>query len=330
MKSDALPFGTPEAEYGINHNLFSWPDLKLQVEADRITDDGKCELYFYHVNGDTDETGKPIRTLMYFGQANLLSSVMQREFIKNLSTRMNPSPDWQNILLAVARLTMLRLREGTPANVIAGQPLTSKLHYLVHPLLEVDQPTTIYAPGASGKSYVADLVTVMVQFGIPLRLKHFTWRASKGNVLYLDWEGSQAGHERRIWAIKKGLGLDDADTDSVLFYRECHLPLVSDLANIQKLVHEAGILLVIIDSQMAASGYGVDAAQLASHYYNGVKSLGTTTLTIDHVNKSDWKGEESVGPYGSVVKYKRARSVFQMEKKQYPGESYIDLAFQHK
>ncbi len=324
--TEAIPVAAPDTvEYGINHNIFKWPDLELQVEVERITDEGKCELYFFHCNGEKQ------RTLLHMGSANLLSSTMHRDFAKALSTRMQPEPDWQTVLTTVARMTMVRLRTGAPANIINGPPETSKLHYLVHPLLEVGQPTTIYAPGASGKSYVADIIALLVQFGAPLKLNHFTWRASRGNVLYLDWEGTQKGHERRLWAIKKGLGLDDNDTDAILFYRECSLPLATDLPNVQKLVSDAGIVLTILDSQMAASGYGLDAAQVASHYYNAVKSLGTTTLTIDHVNRQDWKSDTaSVGPFGSVVKYNRARSLFQMQKKQYPGEPHIDIAFQHK
>uniref|UniRef100_A0A6M3L034 Putative ATPase domain containing protein n=1 Tax=viral metagenome TaxID=1070528 RepID=A0A6M3L034_9ZZZZ len=318
-----IPVGKPEVTYGIYRNTFEWVDIDLSVVADRITEDGKAELYFYHNNG----TGK---RLLHMGNANLLSSTMQREFTKALSTR-GMDVDWQTVLTYIARNTMERLRQGEPVNIIAGQPNQPSIIYTVKPILEMNLPTTIYGPGASAKSYLADLIAVMVQFGYSLDMNHFIWTSQQGNVLYLDWESNQRDHERRVWAIKQGLGLKDEDTECTLFYRRCTQPLVTDLPTIQQLVFDNDIVLIVVDSQMAASGYGLDHAQIASQFYNGLNSLKCTSLTIDHMSKEEWKGQgDSVAPYGSVVKYNRCRSLYEVQKRQYSGESYVDIAMVHR
>jgi hypothetical protein len=147
--------------------------------------------------------------------------------------------------------------------------------------------------------------------------------------LYLDWESSALDNNRRVWAIKRGLGIDN---DETILYRFCSQPLVNDIYAIKKTVVENNINIVIVDSQMAASGYGPDASQLSSQFYNALRSLRCTTLTIDHVSKEDWKGlnTNSVGPYGSVVKYNRSRSQFELTKTQTAGEHFIELALTHK
>jgi hypothetical protein len=133
-----------------------------------------------------------------------------------------------------------------------------------------------------------------------------------------------------VWAIKQGLGID---SDETFLYRFCSQPLVSDIHSIQSLVFKHAIDLVIVDSQMAATSYGPDQAQVASQYYNALRSLRCTTLTLDHVSKSEWgktTESDSLGPYGSVVKFNRSRSQFEMKKSQNIGEDFIELSLIHR
>jgi len=228
-------------------------------------------------------------------------------------------------LAFVSGKTMEILRRGEPVVAIGETKLSPSRDYQLYPILEKNQPTTIYGPGASAKSLIADFIAVLVQCNMA---GFEDWWPISGNVLYLDWEACAEDHARREAAIKKGLGIEMPDTFN---YRPCFQPLSADLPTLQDLVVRHNIVLTIIDSQMAATGYGLDAAQQASIYYNALRSLRCTTLTIDHVTKGEWRGDmESVGPYGSVVKYNRSRSQFEVKKLQYPGENVLRLDLIHR
>jgi hypothetical protein len=108
---------------------------------------------------------------------------------------------------------------------------------------------------------------------------------------------------------------------------------VKILNQIQRIIADHDIKLVIVDSVMAAQSYGVDQAQVASQFYNALRSLRCTILALDHVSKDDMRqstDNESVGPYGSVVKFNRSRAQFELKKHQTKGKDYIDLDLIHR
>lgn len=113
------------------------------------------------------------------------------------------------------------------------------------------------------------------------------------------------------------------------------MPLFSPLTRhadfIRDFIRDNDIILVVLDSQMASMAGAFSSLkddQIAGIYYNILASWATTTLTIDHVPKSAMNTDYGVGAaYGSVVKYQRARSVFELKQAQEPGENIIELAF---
>ncbi len=315
------PINKPEITIGINRYSYWWSDIAVRVQVDRIEDEGMGEVSVYQ---ETDT-----RRLLTLSRVNLMSNQSCSQLSKRLEKNL-PDVDWDSLITCVAYITMEEHRKGEPAVPIGKKPAVMKIEYQLYPILEMNQPTTLYSIGGSGKSYTADLIACLVQLGatgFPGSPK--LWLPTPANVLYLDWEASFQDHERRVWAIKKGLGIT---TEETFLYRRCFQPLVNDLPAIQRMVSDNKIGLVIIDSQMAASGNGQDPAQQASQYYNALRSLHCTSLTIDHVNKSDWKGNgsESTGPYGSVVKYNRSRSQFELRKSQTVGSGFLELSLIHR
>lgn len=306
----------PSVTEGIGFINYAWPELGLRVMAERVTDDGYAELRFYLVN-------KSGESLLHTTKVNLLATSTMNSLAKRLEKNSQDIP-WVDILTFITGKTIEIARRGEPAVSVGKRPKTMKVEYQLTPLLEKGQPTTIYAPGSSAKSYLADYIAVLVQLNYP---GVYGWLPAAAGVLYLDWEASQADHDRRVWAIKAGLGITSEET---FLYRFCSQPLVSDIHSIQSLVSENDIGMVIIDSQMAATGYGPDPAQTANQFYNALRSLKCTTLTLDHVSKEAWKSPDSVGPYGSVVKYNRSRSQFEMRKSQDAGADFLELSLIHR
>jgi hypothetical protein len=322
MKNADTPIeiNKPEISFGNNSYSYSWPDLGIQINVERLDDDGQAEVAVY------SKSSKDSR-LLTWSRTNLLSIMSCSQLAKRLND--NVELDWGTVLPYVSTLTLEQYRKGGPVVEIGRKPEDLKVRYQLEPLLERGQATTIYAAGGSGKSYLADYFAILIQLGYTgLNSDFFSLIPEQANVLYLDWEACEQDHQRRVWAIKQGIGID---TEETFFYRFCEQPLVNDIHNIQKLITEKEIGFVIIDSQMAASGYGPDAALQASQFYNALRSLHCTSLTIDHISKSDWAGGtgESTGPYGSVVKYNRARSVFELKKSQEPDNEFLELSLKH-
>ena len=306
----------------IDRYNYVWADIGVNVEISRLDENGHCELRVTN-NGDK---------LYLVTQVNLLSNRSVTDIAKRLKSYNDIV--WEDILTMVTAHTVDEMRKGEPVVDVGMEPETMALDYLLTPILERNQPTTIYASGASAKTMVADAIAVAVQSGVVLfENAPQPWVPTQGNVLYLDWEASYREHSRRVWAIKQGLKKNGvAITGNTNFkYRFCTQPLANELAVIQKIISENEIVLTIIDSQMPASGLGQDIGQVATAFYNAVRRLRCTTLIIDHKSKSDiYKGEDSVGQIGSVVKYNRSRSVFELWKSPHVSSNYIELSLRHK
>jgi hypothetical protein len=312
----------PEIKSGISRFEFRWPDLELSAICDRVSDEGTGELSIYHNNGHLDR-------LLQYNTINLLSAQSCTQYAKRLKNNL-PNLDCDSLLTYIQQGTMERVRQTEPPARIGLKPQNMKIEYQLKPIIQRGKSTTIYAPGGSAKSYIADYIAVLVQCNI-YGLGGL-WEPMAGNVLYLDWESCKEDHQRRVWAIKQGLVREGiaVSPDETFAYQFEKGPLVDDIYYIQRLVTENNIEFMVIDSHMAAQGYGPDQAQVASQFYNTLRSLNCTTLTIDHVDKASWRGlGETVGPYGSVVKFNRSRAQFELIKQQGTGEDFVELALKH-
>lgn len=307
----------PVMSYNTGVFTYVWEEEQVGIKIDRLSEDSRGNLTGeILVRSGLPGSDKHV----HMGKLNLTSTQARDRLAKTLEKRID-SLDWYSILEQACVLTLSRYREGEPIEAIGHEPDSMELKYRLHPLLEEGEPTIIFAPGGSGKSYLADYIAVLVQYNYPgVR----DWIPETGNVLYLDWEASKGVHQRRIWAIKTGLGITDG---TPILYRFCSQPLVTDIIEIQRHVLESEAKLVIIDSQIAACSGDVEKAETASSYFNALRSLRCTTLTLDHVPKNSEGGKM---PYGSVVKWNRARSIFELRNQQEPGENTMELGLYHR
>lgn len=201
---------------------------------------------------------------------------------------------------------------------------------LLQRILPKGQHTTIFSQGGAGKSLIgADYLPLLYTLGVVPENGVF-YPLGLGNVLVCDWETDAQIHKRYIRAIKagvSGLPLNDA----IIHYMNMDSPLTIHSEFLKEFIREKQIDLLVIDSQMASmSGAypNLNDAQVAGIYYNLLTSFNVTTLTIDHVPKSNMNTDNGAGAaYGSVVKYNRARTVFELKQASEPGEPFIELAF---
>lgn len=201
---------------------------------------------------------------------------------------------------------------------------------LMQRLLPKGQHTTIFSQGGSGKSLIgADYLPLLYTLGVVPENGVF-YPLGTGKVLVCDWETDADIHKRYVRAIKAGINGIPMD-QAIIYYMHMDEPLTVHADYIREFITENGIDLMVVDSQMAsmAGAYpNLNDAQVAGIYYNLLTSFNVTTLTIDHVPKSNMNTENGTGAaYGSVVKYNRARTVFELKQASEPGEPFIELAF---
>ncbi len=300
----------PEIKEGIGAVTYLWKDMSLKVRAERI-EDTSAELWFFSTNGTGDR-------LLHVSKSNLLATTTMNTLARRLRSNAEDVP-WDDVLTFVAAKTLEIVRRGEDIQEVGDEPESMSMEYTLRPILEYMQPTTIYAPGGTGKSKLGVYIACLIHFNLPG--VHGWVPEHRGNVLYLDWEADAKTIRRLTWATKIGL---DCDLKERFFYRRCYQPLISDIEEIRRMVTEKQIEYVIVDSQMAATrDVRGDPSTPASEYHNALRSLGVGSLTLDHVNKEG-------GNYGSVTKTNRARSQFELKGAQEPGQKFIDLALIHR
>ena len=84
--------------------------------------------------------------------------------------------------------------------------------------------------------------------------------------------------------------------------------------------------MVIIDSLAGATAGMVSDSEVNTKFFNALRSVRATALIIDHVSKEG--GER--GPIGTVFKWNRARSVWEMKKSQQEGDNFSRVALYHR
>jgi hypothetical protein len=152
--------------------------------------------------------------------------------------------------------------------------------------------------GGSVKSYFALAVSRAVATGTDLPGLHV---AGAMPVLYLDFETSQERQERRLAALCRGL---DLTSSPGIVYRRMVRPLIDDIAAVRVLVRQRQIGLVVVDSvgyAMAGAAARGDPSSETIRFYQVLRSLETTALTISHVTKISLLDDKDLGtPYGSI------------------------------
>lgn len=306
---------------------YYWLETEAQITISQISTNGHnraltAELTVERPVGKVIFTNANINLLSRNARVNLaidLGKTYQDKYLP-----------WLDYIEYAAHRTIEYHRKPPELENIDAHPEKRKIEYMLEPILALGQPTTIFSPGGKGKSIFADYIAVLITHGV-VSLGNLPFYGYTANVLYLDWEGDSDNHKKYITAIEKGLGITEHAT---INYLNCNQSLNHIVGSIKQMVQDLEIGLVIFDSQMAATAEyppGMTEAQVASAYYNDIRALGTTTLTIDHVTKQGMLNTDSATtPYGSVVKYNRSRSQYELRQTQDIDADYIELALVHK
>jgi len=111
---------------------------------------------------------------------------------------------------------------------------------------------------------------------------------------------------------------------SHILYKRMEQAMVHDLEEIHSLVVEREVTLLVIDSIGSACMGEPENAQVVLDLFGALRTLRTTSLSIDHTNKG---GEL----FGSAYKFNQARQLFEIKKNaQGPGENQMLIGLFHR
>lgn len=279
---------------------FAWNNAGITIKIDRLSDDCEGKITVY-------DKGQSI----HVSKINMLAPRTLSEISKKLTAL--KKFQWDSALNRVAIYCSEQNNAVGALVDVNESPETMELRYLLDPLFPVGQPVTIFTSGGKGKSTLADYFCVLLQFGICAG-GGLPFIPCQANVLILDWESDEQTHKRYITAIKRGLQIEDK---TPIRYLALEHPLANVADAVRNYIDQYNIEFIVIDSQMAATANGTRGltdAQVASEYYNVLRSFKCSTLTLDHVTKQNMSDDtQATSPYGSIVKYNRARSQFELK-----------------
>jgi len=253
--------------------------------------------------------------VLYKGRFNVASVSARSTLIRYLKDR-GAYDGWGVVLEKFCWHVLTIDEEGPSTSVIGQQPRRGAPAYQVESVLPKNQATIIAGPGGSFKSTLAAAFAVSVQTGVAVVEG---WFPEQGNVLVLDWESDEEEWNDRVVGIATGMGIEAPG----IRYRRCAHRLTALTESIADQVAREDIALLIVDSvglAQGTSGDGGDANESTLGLFEALRSIGCTSLLIDHV-RGDELGNSKVSakPYGSVYKVNLARSIFELRREDQPS-----------
>lgn len=286
----------------------SQPSLTRTVEGFTITwDDLPIVLHLHRIRessrGTTGElivqqaVGDKARTITH-QSINLLTS--RARLAKELGQKLSDVP-WDALLEQAYLITLRELRRGEPVESLEPQQEFEAPGFVLNPLLYEGNPTVLYGPGDSLKSFLSLYAGLLLANGLAgsgLVVAPTPWK-----VLYLDWEMSARDLRARVQLLRAG----DDRFQKTPDYRCCMAPLADDIGDVKKLVTEGDYDVLILDSlAMAAGGHELERADSAIRFNAALRELNCTSLIIGHTPKpQDDQRERSL--YGSVFFFNLCR-----------------------
>lgn len=295
---------TPVVTEAIGRISYHWKELDLRVVADRVTDEGTAELWFYHVNGNGD-------SLLEVAKANLLSSPTMVTLSKRMAKHSSDIP-WSNLLTLVAKTTIEYQRRGEPGTIIEpheGQAVHPG--YYLDPIVLKGAPSIIYGDKGSCKTTLVLACLGIIALGD--EDNKFNLPVERARVAILDWESNLSLTEYNVSKLIMG----GSNQWFSLPYLRCKYPLCDDMERIGNFLHDNKTQVIAVDSLGQAAGSDkFDSAGKASalKFFEALRQLNLTPLIIAQNAKGENKGEKTI--YGSTYYTYYARNIFELKSKE--------------
>lgn len=248
---------------------------------------------------------------LYFTRYDLISDRARTEVSNKLEFRYS-TDIWLQIIEWISMHILNKERSGEPPTLISEVPDDEGLTWRMPGLLLENEPTVFFGNGGSMKSYLAAYVAFSVTMGLN--------GAQHGNVLYLDYEGNEKTLRKRIRMIAEGIG---ESVPNNLWYLTGYQPVVDDYERIENYVIEHDIEVLMVDAAGDAVGGKVNEAEAPIAYFNALRALKATNLSIAHNVKN--MDNNAQMPFGSAYWHNKPRATYEIKSSDIHGESAVTL-----
>lgn len=260
---------------------------------------------------------------------NLSSTTSRTSLAKHLVTK---TPDgtisWDDLLEQFCAAVLRSERRTNPIVRVGRLDFGPEPPDTVERILPSGMATQLFAPGKTGKGWLAWGMAVAVETGWSFA----GLKTVKGHVLYLDWEDNPKRANQRVQMVARGMGLPEIPEMAI---KSMNGPMRHSVNELARDIDADGFTMLIIDSAQKAIGAGTEYQSYesgAAQMFEAIRLLGDdlTILMIDHVNKTDARGgRERAQAYGSVMKTNWVRNVWEVRKDQNEGEKISQLGLYH-
>jgi len=272
-----------------------WPSIEVQIYVrylKRKMDSFKAECSVYYKREPVHRSNPT------------LDSVSGMDQFRRKCQRRKPKEDfgldWDQIVEDLSGIVIDTARAGTPEAVLGDVPPDESVVWRLEPIL-IEDCTVLWAAGGTGKSYFSLWLASLISEGMEYMNTDHGLIVEPGNVLYLDYETTQAQIASRVRRIHTGLGID---RPSRLVYRHMELPLVQDVDAIRDISHKRNIDYLVVDSMGLAVDGELESASEVLEFFRSLNTIGLPSLVISHANKSG-------NLFGSAYTSNSARSVWE-------------------
>ncbi len=229
-------------------------------------------------------------------------SLSQREaFSRTLKRTLSPDIQWEKILSNACTGIKRYLEDEDRSIDITTVTDQEDDGWLIPNIIAANGPNILFGKGGTSKTYLTLKMAMALATGGDF-LGHKPVRTFK--TLFIDYEATRATIAKRI----RSLG-DKVPENMIWYFSPKGMPLHDCVPSIKKLVAKHGIEFLIIDSAALACGGRPEEAETAIRFFNGLASIGTTSLTIAHETKQ----EGGNYPFGSVFFWNSPRSIWNIK-----------------
>lgn len=297
-----LPFSQPVIEEAINRMSYQWDDMSLLVLADRLTDAGSAELWFYHNNG----TGK---SLLHTSKVNLLSTSTMTQVKKRMIEHSTDIP-WQEVLTCITSKTMEYQRKGEPGLILKPNDTDSyKPTYYIEPIIMKGVPNVIYGDKGVNKTTIGLTALGILAIGYLDSPSGLT-AGQSANVGILDWESTFDLTSYTLSRLVESGTIPYCEPS----YLRCKQRLADDIDRVANWVTTNNIKAVLIDSLGQAAGsdkFDNAGKNAALSFFECLRLLNVTSLIIAQNAKSE---DNRKTIYGSTYYTYYSRNVFELKR----------------
>lgn len=262
---------------------------------------------------------------VFESRLNVLSGSSCESYARQLTASFGKDIKWPLILSEAGAKFKEAYRESASDDIVNSTEIypESPTHLLA-PFIEEGASNLLFAKGGIGKTYLCLRWAMSLASGseflgsVPLKTV---------KTLFIDYENSPGTFKYRIMNLAPYCHGFGKEAEGMLFYKNSGgVPLYEMKDSLRRFVVENNIGLVIVDSAAPACGGPPEDAAVATRYFNALRHIGVTSLTIGHESKAD----DGNWTFGSVFFTNLSRNIWNMKSESEEGDTVKHLGLTHK